>query len=192
MFGRGVALSLAVAAGTLACKSEPLDVDPCLDGGSQSQPFKGRCLSQSFDPIVDPQSASYGRVGCQMIAAWPAGAPECSCKAPGYAPANAAEREFAAAQLFPAPACDSAPPPDYCYCEFLQHSGDELAACQSRPSVGTYDGSPTGWCYVEPALGFGTAEDVAECPAEQKHDIRYFPDDTRFNLLAAIRCLGAP
>lgn len=193
MLKRGSSVGVLALAAALGCKSEPLDAEACPDVGAQSQPFKGRCLARAFDPITDAANPNYGRVGCQMIAAWSANAPECSCDAPGYAPANQAEREFAAAQLADSQACESVPSPDYCFCEFLQHHGDELAACQSRPSEGTYDGGPTGWCYVEPALGLGSAEDVADCPAEQKRKIRYFPDDdSRFSIWAVIRCVGQP
>jgi hypothetical protein len=91
--------------------------------------------------------------------------------------------------LCPTGCCDEA-----CFCEYVQLSGEMLAACQSRPNDAQYDprSPPLGWCYVEPALGIGDDESVERCPPTQKRNIRYFPDDPRQNLTAALMCVGAP
>ncbi len=171
------------------CSSEPLDA--CVDVGAVRQPFTRKCLSQSFDPITDVSNPNYGRVACQILSAFDAGSKECACEAPGFANVNAAQRDVASARLSQDGSCKLACCVDFCFCELLQHSGDALAACQSRPSVGTYDGPPSGWCYLEPSLGLGTDADVADCHPSNKRLIRYFPDDPRDNITAVIMCLSA-
>ncbi len=187
-FFQTLALLAALSAVLSSCSSEPSDV--CSDVGVVRQPFTRKCLAQSFDPITDESSPNYGRVGCQLLSAFDTGSKECACDAPGFAPVTAEQRAFASARLTQDQACKLACCADLCFCGLLQHSGDALAACQSRASEGTYEGSASGWCYVEPALGLGTDPDVADCPADAKRLIRYYPYDARYNIFAVLSCVS--
>src|SRR6185369_9378407 len=133
MLKRG--LALASLLGVLACHSEPLDQNSCSDVGVVQQPFERKCLTQSLDPITDESSPEYGRVACTIVSAWPTGSQECACDTPGFAAVSAEARAFAASELEHSGSCDSACCGQLCFCELLQHSGDALAACQSRPGA---------------------------------------------------------
>ncbi len=175
-----------------ACASDPLA--SCPEEGIAQEAFSRKCLSQSLDPVTDPSRADYGRVDCVMIVAESAGTPACNCDGLGRAPASALQAQRAreimsASGMCPSTCCD-----EICFCEYVQLSGELLAACQSRPNQAEYNplSAPLGWCYVEPALGLGDDETVDTCPPTQKRNIRYFPDEPRQNLTAALMCVGAP
>ncbi len=173
-----------------ACESEPPASKACPGVDIVSEPLTGKCWPKPLEPDTDPTSPNYGRVNCVMIAEYLSGADECACDMPGFAPATPEQIEFARAILDGY--CGEACCGSVCYCEFLQHEGDALAACQSRTSTGTYSGEPSGWCYVEPALGLGSEEDVAKCPAAQKSRLKFLPEDPRYNIFATFACIGTP
>jgi len=60
---------------------------------------------------------------------------------------------------------------DYCVCTVLNAAEESLSACvgDAEPPAGT-----TGWCYVSPSQGLGSAELVEGC--EDAHAIRLFGD----------------
>jgi hypothetical protein len=177
----------------VACSSEPLDgPDTCSDVGVAREPFKRKCLPQSLDPITSTSDPNYGSVSCQMLAAWGQGSAECACNEPGFIPVTPEQRTFAASELSRTQSCEAACCSDLCFCQFLQHTGDALAACQSRPSASSTDDVPSGWCYVEPSLGLGTDEDVSACPLDQKRLIRFFPEGPRYTVTAVLACVGDP
>lgn len=181
---------LAVFLATLACSSQPLDDadgGSCAEAGVARQPFTRACPLPSLEPAIEETDPDYGRVSCWILSAWRAGSAECACDRPGFAPAAPEKRAVAIARFSESSSCTSACCEERCFCEFLQHAGDALAACQSRPSTGTYQGGPSGWCYVDPELGLGT-EDISTCPRA----IRYFPEEPRYDIDAVIACLGAP
>ena len=177
----------------LGCRSEPLDA--CAKIGAAREPFTRKCLPRSYSPVTDPSAPDYGRVPCRLFTIYPAGSAECACTTPGHMAVSSELRELARSRYLPeqSDACESAVSAndDVCVCEFLQHEGDALAACQSRSSVETPDAAPNGWCYVEPALGLGSADDVADCPGSEKRLIHYYPDE-RVNLTAVVACAGNP
>jgi hypothetical protein len=123
-----------------------------------------------------------------MVSAWPAGSGACRCDTAGFAPATPEQLELGRSTFGSTGWCEGPCCEEYCFCEFLQHSGDALAACQSRPSEGTYSGEPSGWCYVEPELGLGSEDDIAECPPRQGRRFRLFPEKPRYNILLALAC----
>jgi hypothetical protein len=45
---------------------------------------------------------------------------------------------------------------------------------------------------VDPAIGFGTDEDVDDCPPSQQREIQLFPVEPRYNINMAIACVGSP
>lgn len=184
-----VALLALLAA---ACSSEPVAAERCLEVGTIRQSLSRQCLQQSLDPISDEADPNYGRVSCQMLSGWRDGSPECACDAAGLAPLSPQQQSYAREHFSQSSLCRETCCEELCFCEFLQHSGEALAACQSRSDVASSQGSPTGWCYLEPALGFGTELDLAACPAESKQRLSFYPTDPRYNITAIISCLGAP
>ena len=64
----------------------------------------------------------------------------------------------------------------FCACEIPQTRGAGLEACQndsvevpSDPATGT---RVDGWCYVDPAHGFGSPTLVRDCPAGNLRNLR--------------------
>ena len=177
-----------LAAPWIGCASEPLadSEESCSEVGDVSQPFKLGCSLPPLEPVTDSAAPDFGSVSCRMFAAWSAGSAECACAAElGLAPLDTDQQAFASARLAQEGTCSAPCCASLCFCELLQHAGEALAACQARqeerPEV-----TPPGWCYLEPALGFGTQE-LAVCDRR----IRFFPDP-RVDVLATIVCTGEP
>ena len=174
------------------CASEPPATgESRADVDNLSEALTSKCWPRKLEPVVDPTNPDYGRVNCVMVT-WHFGTDRCACDLPGFAPATAEQVDFARSNLYQTGQCAEACCEALCFCEFLQHEGDALAACQSRSSDDAYVGDPTGWCYIEPALGFGSEADVARCKPSEKHLIRLFPEEPRYNISAVLACIGAP
>jgi hypothetical protein len=84
---------------------------------------------------------------------------------------------------------------DYCICELEQLTGTALDACQNDPSEIVMDPRNegrmlSGWCYVDPDLGFGDPALVANCRPTARRLIR-FPDPRTFGrdgMIGLIAC----
>jgi hypothetical protein len=124
--------------------------------------------------------------GCYIVEARPK-APDCTCDAahgraslPVGSPIPSNAREF----LRNSSSCDQTGLPactDFCFCEIVQFSGDELRVCQT--SV-TDPGSQYGVCYLDDQYdldGNGVPdvnpELLASCPDTEKRMLRFMGSD---------------
>jgi hypothetical protein len=145
-----------------------------------------QCLPQAL-----PTSAA-GELSCRVVEARRTGAAACSCDLPGRteladeAIVASVRSELGASSLCGGStgvACS-----DYCLCEIDALEGEELATCQDTLDV---PGTSNGFCYVDPASGYGNPELVADCPVSQRRVIRFLGEDLPApNALAFVACGG--
>lgn len=137
----------------------------------------GQCLPRALVPNP-PGTAGAGQVPCAIYELrFPAAACQCD-PARGRADVSATR----AAQVRQNAmnngvcgtdgglACEQA-----CICELLQTAGSELDTCLTEEVVPQ---SVYGFCYVDPAAGFGVESLVADCPENQKRRLRFVGADT--------------
>jgi hypothetical protein len=194
-FAVGVVVSLTLAGG--ACSDGEAPAGPDVADSSAPDGAAG----QSCTPIVRPQrnlfltaieseclsrsvQATGGRIDC-VIAEATLG--ECSCSAASGREAPESDLAEAVRQTLRATgACDGASGlscSEFCVREVVQLDGEDLARCQNDPSVT----APSGFCYVDPAAGVGSASVVADCSLGRK--IRVL-GDTEPDALRFISCGG--
>jgi len=174
------------------CTSEPVapgDTGNACQFGREQQGFTPKCLTQSLDPVTDPASPDFGRVNCSLIELGSAGTDFCDCSLPGYAPATGIEIQNAFATLEANGECQNACCEEVCFCELLQLSGDDLAACQGGDAT-LVTVQRHGWCYVEPDLGVGDPSSVEDCPLDERRQLLFTP--VRSSHLDIISCETAP
>jgi hypothetical protein len=161
---------------------DPSDCATSVD----TEPLTRTCYPGPLNAVTDAANADYGRVPCVVLDAGRAETSFCECTQPGHRPVTAAQDALAREHL--ETTCRGSCCDDLCFCEFLQFSGDELAYCQDRTSEPATE-PPSGWCYIEPAAGFGDENRIDECPPSQPQILRFLPDDVVVNRLAVFACL---
>ena len=144
-------------------------------------PGAGRCLPRAL-PLNDDLSPN-----CKILAA----SASCDCTAAGRAPASDAETSAARAQLAAEGACGGAAAcSSFCVCEVSEATGASEQDCLTNPAPAA---SSTGWCYVAPAAGIGSAALVSDCPSSHKQKLQFLGDaqpgsgETLF-----LACAGGP
>jgi hypothetical protein len=144
--------------------------------GTDSEPLARACYPEPLGVVTDPEAGEYGRVPCVVIAAARSGTSFCDCARPGFRAATAEQADVAREQLEVGALCEGTCCDDYCFCELLQLSGNALAACQDRASSEAPAPPTNGWCYIEPAAGFGDPSRIADCPSVQPQLVRFVPE----------------
>ena len=126
------------------------------------------CLAEP----IEPDSA--GRVGCELFEVNAAMAGNCTaCAGPGRIAASASGTAALLERLEETRYCGAAGQPacdELCVCAIEQMSGAGLEACQGEPSLPL---ELAGFCYVDPAQGFGEPELVSGCPVGRKRRLRF-------------------
>jgi hypothetical protein len=131
-----------------------------------------RCASLDAEFETDPGSANFGQVPCTVLAV--SDEPACSCDSPGRSNASGDARDHVLGLLEQQGSCGGAtgvPCESYCMCELAQLSQGALDVCQSETTP-PGSGALSGWCYVDPTVGFGTSEVVASCPVGHERNVR--------------------
>ena len=142
----------------------------------------GSCLPRVLE--VD----SVGRVRCTVVEALPMACEVCGSEL-GRGSVTTFIADATRSQLQEegscgetgTPACDS-----FCLCAIPQLEGTELERCRTE-RVAPADLS--GFCYIDPAQGFGNAEITAACPPAKQRELRFAGDGApRAGSLAFLFC----
>jgi hypothetical protein len=126
--------------------------------------WTARCLPRSLP--VD----THGQVSCS-IALTHAGT--CDCSADGLAPVDPASLLAIRERLKQLGACDDPTTPgssacdDYCACDLKQFTGAAFDTCLSQREL-----TSTGFCYVDPAAGWGSPTLTEDCAAGEGQLLR--------------------
>jgi len=147
--------------------------------GRLKEALGDKCLPRSLATDAE------GRVICSVIEAQQA---NCDCAQPGRGMPNATLVSAVRTELRRSGDCGGtgqAACSDFCQCEILQESGDDLAACKAGA-----EGLPAGYCYAD------EGPLVARCPASQRQRLRFVsaPDapTPAPDALTFIACAGTP
>ncbi len=135
-----------------------------------------RCASLDANFENDPASLDFGRVPCEVVAVSEPGTP-CDCSLPGRTEPSAQAREQVLGALESQHSCGAdtgVACESYCMCGLSQFSGTSLDTCQTATTLGAPGGGGivSGWCYVDPAEGFGSYDVVASCPVGNERNVR--------------------
>lgn len=173
-FGRSWVRSalIAMLLFAVACTTSESDLEPCSGTAEINASLSRKCFPRRVEVELDPARPDFGRAPCLVYEVFLEGSESCSCSSPGYklphdVPPPVLDELFTTGQCAGDPCCSSR-----CFCELEQLHGAELAACQNG-TESELQSTPTGWCYVDPEQGVGTAEVVASCPLSQKRLVRY-------------------
>jgi hypothetical protein len=134
-----------------------------------------RCLPRT----LAPSPSNPKQVACGIVEVTPAPGGSCDCAASGRAVPAADVATAVREVMTESGLCGqtgAASCGDYCLCGIEQLSGAELASCQ-----GGEPGVTPGFCYIDPARGFGSEEAVASCPETQKRLLRFTGDNVPAN-----------
>jgi hypothetical protein len=136
------------------------------------------CANLDAEFETDPESVDYGTIDCRLLGVT-GPSDHCSCDAQGRSEPDEAVRTALRLKLEAIGLCGRNTGLDcaaLCGCEILQTRGTGLEACQNDPDDAPIDpNSQTrvdGWCYVDPAHGFGSPTLVRDCPAGNLHNLR--------------------
>jgi hypothetical protein len=123
------------------------------------------CLASALPVGTD------GSVMCRIAEAVPAASAPTGCSSAGRAPADDALVQAVRGKLAEVGACASTDPTcsDFTVCQLAPAVGQALTECLQNP---TPDASVSGWCYVDPAQGLGTATAIPYCSDVQPRTIR--------------------
>jgi hypothetical protein len=161
-----------------------------------------KCLPRQLAPQTNPEPPeTFGQVPCKVVEALPLAATNnvCDCAAAGRKtlepgdPLDAAVRkELAELQICGGSSVTGLGCNDYCLCEILQFTGDNLSQCQATKTAST-----AGYCYIDPSIGVGNPDLVKDCQPTE-HRILQFVDDEATGIdtpqkgaVAFIACAGA-
>jgi hypothetical protein len=136
------------------------------------------CANLDGDFETDPGSADYGTVNCRLIGVTePTG--QCACNGVTRLLPGEAEQAVVRRKLETLGLCGRNTGKDcaaFCACEVPQTRGAGLEACQNDSSEAPRDPDSSqavnGWCYVDPANGFGSPSLVQDCPAANPRNLR--------------------
>ncbi len=144
------------------CESAPAEEAPVETAWSPPAPgllsggptISGLCLQWELQPDAS------GQVPCRLFDYRRPVDGQCACDTPGLSTPGEVPRavhsELRASGFCLEDSCCR----DWCVCELGQLSGDELEACQEQR---TPDPELHGFCYVDPAAGYGSEELVGPC-----------------------------
>jgi hypothetical protein len=112
-----------------------------------------------------------GGPNCKVFSTASAGS--CSCTAEGRAPVSDAVAKAIVDSLASIGSCDYIGAPacsSFCVCEVKEAAGSSKQDCLNNETPAT---ASSGWCYVAPAAGIGSAPAVAQCPVSAKQKLRF-------------------
>jgi hypothetical protein len=142
--------------------------DAGLDGSGSVMmvSLRGQGCLQTALPV-----GTDGSVMCRIAEAVPAASVPTGCSSAGRAPADEGLVQTVRGKLAEAGACGSTDPTcsDFTVCELAPAVGQALTECLQNP---TPDASVSGWCYVDPSEGLGTAAAIPYCSDVQPRAIR--------------------
>jgi len=138
------------------------------------------CASLSGNFETDETSDDYGTVACRLIGVRRnTGGGSCSCDGETRFELSPDDALAVRMELSARGLCGTtknATCSEFCACEVPQLRGAGLEACQNDTSKLPLDpvsAQPVnGWCYIDPARGFGALELVESCPAGSLHNVR--------------------
>lgn len=136
------------------------------------------CANLDAEFETDRTSLDYGTVNCRLVGV--TGPTDvCSCDGQARFALSDSVRTALALKLEAVGLCGRNTGQDcarLCGCELLQTRGAGLVACQNDPDEAPLDPASEapvdGWCYVDPAHGFGSPTLVRDCPAGNLHNLR--------------------
>ncbi|HET7538274.1 MAG TPA: hypothetical protein VFK05_00330 [Polyangiaceae bacterium] len=156
----------------------------------------GKCLPRTL------RADDHGQVLCRVVEAQEQ-KNSCNCQLAGREEVSPELLSAVRRQLQESGHCGGAqqkPCSDWCMCEIEQVDPAHLEACQTRQG-----GVPPGYCYIDdqakagasPAATQAIESQLAECPSNQRHRLRFIDADPAHKTPAAgavafISCLGAP
>ena len=160
--------------------------------------LKGKCLPRPLVPNNTPDTKDGlepGQVPCKVIEAILPQNGACSCNADAKRDVTTPVlRDAVLNKLREGESCGNAMGQtrceDFCTCELLQLSGQELAKCQNDASPPT----TPGYCYINAAPNephVGAEALVADCSADSKRLLRFVGDTPAPGAIALVACLGA-
>jgi hypothetical protein len=139
--------------------TEVIPDPPAPDGGTGA--LSGLCLPRALK--VNAQ----GETSCSIVVV---GSASCDCSAPGLSTPDSTVMSAIIDRLRVLGSCDVPGTPacsDYCGCEVAPYAGAAFDDCLTSTAL---DG--VGWCYVDPAVGWGLPALTAECPPTEKRLLR--------------------
>jgi hypothetical protein len=159
--------------------------DPAADRDYGYNPFarallarmKSALATQCLPRPLTASPADPQQVPCGIVEVTAPAAGSCDCAAAGRVDAGADSQTALREYLRGLGTCgqgSTLPCEAYCLCAIPQLSGAALDACQAGESVA---GATPGFCYIDPAQGFGSENAVAACPDSQKRLLRFTGDD---------------
>ncbi len=135
--------------------------------------------------------ASDGTPSCKVFSSSSSTA-ACDCAALGRAPVGVAITDAIVASLSSSGNCDYMGAPacsSLCVCEVQQAVGASERDCENSAAPAS---TTSGWCYVAPGAGIGSAPPVANCPATSKQTLRFLGNaQPSANEVFSIACGGA-
>jgi hypothetical protein len=115
---------------------------------------------------------SDGTVACTLFSARNVSSGECRCDERSRSPIVSSARRIVDNELTAQSLCGGPTGidcSDYCVCEEPKATGADLHECLHNLSPPP---SGLGWCYIDPARGFGAEELVAKCPESQRQRLQ--------------------
>jgi hypothetical protein len=189
----------AIVASICPKNPRPQGNNPAADADYGYNPAVGAIIDRLKEALVAtclprPLLPEADGVPCTVVEALippPGGA--CVCDAAGRRPLEgetASVRGAVEDELIAKGICGDTvglPCENYCMCEIIQFTGQELVNCQSQPQDNNMQ---NGYCYVDrTAPAAGTL--LADCPDTQQQIIRFMGDDTpKAGAIGFIACLG--
>jgi hypothetical protein len=150
------------AEGGAATENEPgSSIDEIATGA-------GKCLPRTLPLNADLSP------NCKVFGA--TASASCDCTAPGRAPTSDAVASSVRRQLAAQGGCDATSTPacsSFCACEVSEATGASEQDCLTNPTPAA---TSTGWCYVAPAAGIGSAAVVSACPSNEKQLLVFLGD----------------
>jgi hypothetical protein len=138
------------------------------------------CASLDGEFDTDPFSATFGTVNCRLLGVTRTEADgNCKCDGVTRFTPGAGEQIAIGLELERVGLCGRGAGVDcsaFCACEIPQSRGSGLSACHNDSSAMPIDPATfarvDGWCYVDPAHGFGSPNLVKDCPAGNLRNLR--------------------
>lgn len=137
-----------------------------------------RCATLDAEFNQDTTSPDFGTVNCRLVSLRE-GVSSCDCSGANRRPLGKDDALALQLKLESAGVCGKTTGTScgsFCGCEIPQSRGTALQACQNDSEQAPLDPATSqpvdGWCYLDPAAGFGSSQLVQACPAGNPRDLR--------------------